>query len=134
MANRIGKRAFALAIAFSQIIAIQCLVNSTIKDPQGRRKACDVLIGIDQTLWEQNDKNITVLVQLAKDHVRGLNKLFSEQVFIEDFNAYYFNLNRVEIVFGSCEGHAFEENYEKNCTEQREAYLKVMMNFSAAVC
>ena len=94
----------------------------------GRNKACNVLIGIDEPLWSHHEKNMTCIVQLAKDHINGLNKIFSEQVFIEDYKHYYFNLKRVEVVFGSCEGHAFEENYEKNCTEQRENFLKAYEN------
>lgn len=90
---------------------------------EGRSKACDVLIAIDQTLWEHHDRNMTVLVNLAKDHVEGLNRIYSQQVFIDEFDDYYFHLKRVQLAFGICESHLFEENYEKNCTEQRQVYL-----------
>ena len=88
---------------------------------KNRKKACNVLIGIDEPLWRHHDQNMTELVQLAKNHIIGLNKIYSQQVFIDDYDQIYFNLKRVEVVFGSCQGPIFEEN--KNCTEQREKFL-----------
>lgn len=88
---------------------------------EGRNKACDVLIAIDQPLWEQHDKNMTLLVDLAKEHVQGLNRIYSQQVFVDNYESYYFHLKRVQVAFGICESHLFDE---KNCTEQRQVFLK----------
>jgi hypothetical protein len=90
---------------------------------EGRNQACDVLIGIDQPLWLKNSKNVTIVQELAKNHIAGLNGIFAQQVFTGQYASHYFRLKRVEIVFGSCEGHAFEDNYEKNCTQMRENFL-----------
>ena len=38
-------------------------------DLTGRTKACDVLIAIDEPLWERHDRNMTQLTDLAKAHV-----------------------------------------------------------------
>ena len=35
----------------------------------GRDRACDVLIAIDEPLWERYDQNISQVVDLAKDHI-----------------------------------------------------------------
>ena len=95
---------------------------------KGRNKACDVLIGIDEPLWRNRNKNMSELVELSKDFINGLNRIFGSQVFTGDFQQYYFNLKRVEIVFGSCESHLLEKDYKKNCTEQRENFLEAYEN------
>ena len=95
---------------------------------KGRNKACDVLIGIDEPLWINRNKNMPELVELSKDFINGLNRIFGSQVFTGDFQQYYFNLKRVEIVFGSCESHLLEKDYKKNCTEQRENFLEAYEN------
>ena len=95
---------------------------------KGRNKACDVLIGIDEPLWIKRNKNMPEIVELSKDFINGLNRIFGSQVFTGDFQQYYFNLKRVEIVFGSCESHLLEKDYKKNCTEQRENFLEAYEN------
>ena len=50
--------------------------------------------------------------------------MFASQVFIENYQRYYFNLKRVQVIYGSCQSHLFKEDYTKNCTEQREVFLK----------
>lgn len=107
------------------LILVISLVNAIKAEEEngleGRNKACDVLIAIDQPLWEHHDKNMTLLVDLAKDHVKGLNRIYSRQVFADSYDSYYFHLKRVQVAFGICESHLFDE---KNCTEQRQVFLK----------
>ena len=90
---------------------------------QGRNKACQVLFAIDEPLFKLHNENMSVVVALAKDHISGLNKIFSEQVFVETYSDLYFNLKRVVIQYQSCESTILEEEYDKNCTEQRENFL-----------
>lgn len=72
----------------------------------GRSKACDVVIGIDETLWEKNDANLTGLVDLLQAHVDFANRVFTSQVMTEEsgFEDVYFRLARVQVIFGSCDG------------------------------
>ena len=58
---------------------------------KGRNKACDVLIGIDEPLWIKRNKNMPEIVELSKDFINGLNRIFGSQVFTGDFQQYYFN-------------------------------------------
>ena len=90
---------------------------------QGRNKACQVLFAIDEPLFKLHNENMSVVVALAKDHISGLNKIFSEQVFVETYSDLYFNLKRVAIQYQSCQSALLEEEYDKNCTEQRENFL-----------
>ncbi len=89
---------------------------------EGRTKACELLIGIDYPLFN-NIKNSTSEARiLAETHVQELNKIFAQQVFIDDYSSYYFRLKRIEIVYDSCKGFGFENDYQ-NCTEQRSKFL-----------
>jgi len=90
----------------------------------GRNKACDVLIAFDESLYDHHDGNMTYLANLAKDHLKGLNQIFANQVFIEQHDSHFFNLKRVQVAFGICESDLIDEKYDKNCTEQRNEYLK----------
>ena len=63
------------------------------------------------------------VVQLATEHVDGLNRIFAEQVFVDTYASHYFRLARVEVVYDSCKGFGFENDYT-NCTEQRDKFLK----------
>ena len=55
---------------------------------------------------------------------QGLNQIFANQVFIEQHDSHFFNLKRVQVAFGICESDLIDEKYDKNCTEQRNEYLK----------
>ena len=55
--------------------------------------------------------------------LQALNEIFSAQVFIGDFDSLYFNLKRVHVTFGICDSKLFEEQGEKNCSEQRTVFL-----------
>jgi len=90
---------------------------------EGRNKACDVLVAFDESLYMEHDGNMTYLVDLAKDHIKGLNQIFANQVFVDPHESYFFNLKRVQVAFGTCESDLLDEKYDKNCTEQRTAYL-----------
>lgn len=94
-------------------------------DLSGRSKACDVVIGIDETLWEKNDANLTGLVDLLQAHVDFANRVFTSQVMTEEsgFEDVYFRLARVQVIFGSCDG--FED---RNCTNHRDEYLEKFGN------
>ena len=37
---------------------------------KGRNQACDVLIALDQSLYNHHDGNMTFLVDLAKQHIK----------------------------------------------------------------
>ena len=39
-----------------------------------------VFIGIDEPLFDKHNRNLTDVVQLAQDHVDGLNEIFISQV------------------------------------------------------
>jgi len=109
------------------LLLVQCLISEINGQEElsleGRNKACDVLVAIDESLFKEQDGNMTFLVNLAKDHIKGLNQIFANQVFVEQHESYFFNLKRVQVAFGTCESDLLDEKYDKNCTEQRTAYL-----------
>ncbi len=45
-----------------------------------RHRACMVFIGIDEPLFEKHNRNLTEVVQLAQEHIDGLNEIFISQV------------------------------------------------------
>ena len=93
-------------------------------DLEGRNRVCDILIVIDSPLFELNDNNMSAVVEMAQDHVNGLNDIFTQQVFVEDYQSLYFHLKRVQVAYGSCDSPLFEEGIDANCTTQRGNYLK----------
>ena len=78
-------------------------------DLEGRNRVCDILIVIDSPLFELNDNNMSAVVEMAQDHVNGLNDIFTQQVFVEDYQSLYFHLKRVQVAYGSCDSPLFEE-------------------------
>lgn len=85
-----------------------------------RNRACEILIGIDEPLFEEYNNNLTSVVDLAQKHVDALNDIFITQVFTSGSDTdRYFHLARVQVMFGSCDGFEID-----NCTEHREQYLK----------
>ena len=71
------------------------LQQVTAQDLKDRRRACHVLIAIDQPLWEVHDRNMSALADLANAHIEGLNEIFANQVFVDKFDSYYFVLKRL---------------------------------------
>jgi len=90
----------------------------------GKTRACDVLMVIDSPLFELYAKNMSAVVELAQDHINGLNEIFFKELFVDDYQSLYFFLKRVQVAFGSCDSPLFEEGYDSNCTTQRGNYLK----------
>ena len=64
---------------------------------QDRRKACEMLISFDEPFWEYKEKNMTELIDIATKHVEKLNQVFTEQVFVGEYNEIYFRLARVQV-------------------------------------
>ena len=83
---------------------------------KGRARACNVLVGIDEPLYEEFDQNMTNLIAMAQDHFNFVNNIFAEQVFTDDngFGDVYFNVARVQVFFGTCDAL-----HDRNCTTQR---------------
>ena len=42
---------------------------------EGRNKACDVLVAVDESLYNRHDGNMTFLVDLAKQHIKVGNSV-----------------------------------------------------------
>jgi len=80
--------------------------------------ACDMLISFDDTLWFEGRKNMSKLVNIAKHYVDELNEKFVSQIFTDEFQQLYFNLARVQVSMGLCEG------VDSNCEENPEGFLK----------
>ena len=112
------------ALGLVEAVASQTTEESVGEVLLGRNKACDLLIVIDSPLYERHDRNLSLVVQLAQDHVDGLNDIFASEVFIDDYSDLYFSLKRVQVAFGTCDSPHFEEGYDTNCTQQRSNYLK----------
>ena len=64
---------------------------------QDRRKACEILISFDEPFWEHKEKNMTALIDVATKHVEKLNQVFTEQVFVGEYNEIYFRVARVQV-------------------------------------
>lgn len=94
---------------------------------ENKTRTCDVLIGIDEPLYDHYNKNLSQLVDLARDHITQVNHIYKEAVFVERFQDLVFRLARVQVMFGSCAAFRYE-----NCTENREKFLEVFdqYNFS----
>ena len=63
----------------------------------GRTKSCDILMAIDEPLWEHKDRNMTELEETAHLLVDKLNDIFAKQIFIEANDNLYFRLARVQV-------------------------------------
>lgn len=64
----------------------------------GRSKACNVLISVDEPLWEHRDKNMTSLLESAQGLVDNVNRVFSTQVFTEGTGRdIYFRISRIQV-------------------------------------
>jgi len=83
-------------------------------------RACNVLIGIDENLYELKGRNMTDLVDLAQTHVNRVNSIYKQDVFVGEYEDMYFRLARVQVMFGSCASFRYE-----NCTENREKFLEI---------
>jgi len=68
-----------------------------------KTRACDILIGIDDNLYELKEKNMSALVDLAQTHIDAVNKIYNKAVFVDEFSDVYFRLARVQVMFGSCD-------------------------------
>ncbi|QQP53530.1 Disintegrin and metalloproteinase domaincontaining protein 10like, partial [Caligus rogercresseyi] len=67
----------------------------------GEARICNLLIG--------HGKNISLIQDLALEHVRVLNSIFKAQVLNQSpFNDVEFRLGRLQVMFGSCD--AFEKD------------------------
>jgi len=84
----------------------------------GRSRSCDILMAIDEPLWDLRDRNMTHFVETSKYLVQHLNTKFIQQVFLAPYDDLYFRLARVQVLFGSCDVFVNE-----NCTEQRNEFL-----------
>jgi len=85
-----------------------------------KTRACDILIGIDDNLYELKEKNMSALVDLAQTHIDAVNKIYNKAVFVDEFSDVYFRLARVQVMFGSCDTFRYE-----NCTENRDKFLEI---------
>ena len=93
---------------------------------ENRTRACEVFIGVDETLFDVLERNMSEVVQFVQNHVDELNNIFIPQVFNRStgHKDRYFRLSRVQVIFGNCVG--FE-----NCLEDSEVYLAIASeNFS----
>ena len=106
------------------LLLILFLLGPSSGTESGKTRACDVLMVIDSPLFELYDKNMSAVVELAQDHINGLNEIFFKELFVDDYQSLYFFLKRVQVAFGSCDSPLFEEGYDSNCTTQRGNYLK----------
>ena len=84
---------------------------------KNRSRACEVFIGVDETLFDHFERNMTTVVQFAQAHVDELNNIFIKQVFGKDSDR-YFRLSRVQVVFINCVGIV-------NCIEDTTVYLNL---------
>ena len=66
-------------VLFQFILVLLCsptLLNG--QEPlslEGRNKACDVLVAVDESLYNRHDGNMTFLVDLAKQHIKVGNSV-----------------------------------------------------------
>ena len=63
----------------------------------GRTRSCDILMAIDDVLWEQRERNMTDLVETAHHLVDQLNNIFVKQIFSGPYDYLYFRLARVQV-------------------------------------
>ena len=68
-----------------------------------RDKACDMLIVIDETLFESFNKDMRVMINLVDEHVDGLNQIFQRSVFKGQYSRYYFHAKNIELWYDFCE-------------------------------
>lgn len=96
------------------------LLLSTVCCSENKTRVCEVLVGIDEPLYEHYNKNLSQLVVLASEHIAQVNQLYSQAVFVEQYSDLEFRLARVQVMFGSCASFRYE-----NCTENREKFLEI---------
>ena len=80
-------------------------------DNQKRTKACEMLIAIDEPLYDLFNGNIQNLTKMAKDHVEELNKLFHKSVFDgKKYENIYFRIKEIRFLFEFCEECLSKDN------------------------
>ncbi|XP_040566726.1 disintegrin and metalloproteinase domain-containing protein 10 [Lepeophtheirus salmonis] len=87
-----------------------------------RTRICNLMIGVDEPFWARHGKNMSQIEELAQEHVKVLNEIFTKQVLNESpYDDIEFRLQRLQVMFGSCDSF---ENTVTNCTAQRDNFLK----------
>ena len=84
-----------------------------LHDPGRRDQACDLLIGVDESLWREHDKNMTEVKKFLQFHVDFANEVYGDQVFTEG-NGYpriYFRLKRIQVMFETEWFHVRNQQY-----------------------
>ena len=84
-------------IVVPQVIDEENVALQNKRSVDHRTKACEMLISFDEPFWENKDRNMTELVNIAKKHVQKLNDVFTEQIFINEYSDLYFKLARVQV-------------------------------------
>jgi len=67
----------------------------------------------------EGKKNMSELVNIAKQYVDELNEKFVNEIFTDEFQPLYFRLARVQVSVGLCVG------VDSNCEENPEGFLKL---------
>ena len=86
-------------------------------------KVCNVLVGIDEPLYNHHQQNLSQLTELVEDHFDGVNSIFRNNetgVFRDSLADISFKVGRIQVMFGSCDSFKYE-----NCTENRDKYLQI---------
>ena len=85
-------------------------------------RVCEVLVGVDEPLFNKYDKNISFIVNYVEDHFDGVNQIFKNNKtgpFKDKYSDLRFKVKRVQVMFGSC-----DTIRHVNCTQNREAFLQ----------
>ena len=101
------------------LLATAAVLASVAGDGAGRR-ACNVVVGIDEPLYDLYDKNMTALTALVGEHFGQVNEIYRRSVFADHYEDVYFRVARIQVMFGSCASFKYE-----NCTENRSKFLEM---------
>jgi hypothetical protein len=106
-----------LSGAWSQNFALPNYTQDS-KDYKVNGRACNIFIGIDQSLLIKHNSSLRAVVELARDHVDALNRIYTSQVFKDNR---YFRLTRVQVM--SYKSYAWFWNWARRGSNFSVDYL-----------
>lgn len=110
----------------SNTVLLPKLLNSLshprFKRSGNRDQACEMLIAVDEPLYNHYQRDMTNVTNLVKDLVQRLNDIYQSTVLRDHFNSLYFRVKEIRILFDFC----------TECNQTQHGYLREFskMDFS----
>ena len=84
-----------------------------------KNKACEMLIVVDDTLYQSYGSDDDRIINLVDEHIDELNRIFHGTVFIDRYSQLYFHAKNIEIWSDFCE----------ECNQTQTVFLNEVKHF-----